>query len=29
MAAFSDFIGNGGGIIDDKPDPVKLAAEKK
>ena len=29
MAAFSDFTANGGGLIDDKPDPAKLAAEKK
>lgn len=28
MAAFSEFVSNGGGIID-KPDPAKIAAEKK
>ena len=28
MAAFSEFVSNGGGIID-RPDPAKLAAEKK
>ena len=29
MAAFSDFTANGGGLLDDKPDPAKVAAEKK
>ena len=28
MAAFSEFVSNGGGVID-KPDPVRAAAEKK
>ena len=28
MAAFSEFVSNGGGIID-RPDPAKMAAEKK
>lgn len=28
MAAFAEFTANGGGIID-KPDPAKIAAEKK